>query len=147
MIVDVVHRLEADPWLTDLARGFAAEVADPAWILGRQWQLGEHQGEDASSPVGVVYRARLHRHRSGERPAAARPAPRPGRGHRGVRTGGLLDRGAARSARQARRRHRDQRRRTAPRRSTLCWSGLPVPYDVLDGGGPDGRALWRRRAS
>ncbi len=37
----------------DLGRGFAAEVADPLWFLGRQWQLGEHQGEDASSPVLV----------------------------------------------------------------------------------------------
>jgi hypothetical protein len=37
----------------DLGRGFAAEIADPVWFLGRQWQLGEHQGEDASSPVLV----------------------------------------------------------------------------------------------
>jgi len=58
VIFDVVHRLEADPNQTDLARGFRAETADPAWYLGRQWQLGEHQGEDASSPVSVAYRAR-----------------------------------------------------------------------------------------
>jgi len=37
----------------DLQRGFAAEVADPAWFLGRQWQMGEHQGENAGSPVRV----------------------------------------------------------------------------------------------
>jgi hypothetical protein len=38
---------------TDLDVGFRAEVADPAWFLARQWQLGEHQGEDAASPVRV----------------------------------------------------------------------------------------------
>jgi hypothetical protein len=58
MIVDIVDRLEADARLTDLARGFRAETADPAWFLGRQWQLGELHGEDASSPIGMRYRAR-----------------------------------------------------------------------------------------
>ena len=33
--------------------GFAAEIADPLWMLGRQWQVGEHAGEDASTPVLV----------------------------------------------------------------------------------------------
>ena len=47
------RRLEPVPPYTDLARGFAAEVADPVWLLGRQWQVGEHTGEDASSPVLV----------------------------------------------------------------------------------------------
>src|SRR5436309_13247593 len=39
--------------LGDLARGVRARVADPVWFLARQWQLGEHRGEDASSPVAV----------------------------------------------------------------------------------------------
>ena len=47
------RRLEPEPPSTDLQRGFAAEVADPLWMLGRQWQVGEHAGEDASSPVLV----------------------------------------------------------------------------------------------
>jgi hypothetical protein len=38
---------------TDLDAGLRARVADPVWFLARQWQLGEHQGEDASSPVAV----------------------------------------------------------------------------------------------
>ena len=38
----------------DLDAGLRARVADPAWFLARQWQLGEHQGEDASSPVSVT---------------------------------------------------------------------------------------------
>ncbi|RYV49533.1 hypothetical protein [Pengzhenrongella frigida] len=47
------RRLEPVPPYTDVQRGFAAEVADPLWLLGRQWQVGEHAGEDASSPVLV----------------------------------------------------------------------------------------------
>jgi hypothetical protein len=30
-----------------------AEVHDPVWLLGRQWQLGEHQGSDAAFPTLV----------------------------------------------------------------------------------------------
>jgi hypothetical protein len=37
----------------NLDEGLRARVADPVWFLARQWQLGEHQGEDASSPVAV----------------------------------------------------------------------------------------------
>ncbi len=51
---DVVRRIEPQAPLGDLDRGFAAESADPVWFLGRQWQLGEHQGENASSPVLAV---------------------------------------------------------------------------------------------
>jgi hypothetical protein len=50
---EVYRRLEPMPPYTELQRGFAAEVADPLWLLGRQWQVGEHAGEDASSPVLV----------------------------------------------------------------------------------------------
>jgi hypothetical protein len=34
----------------------AARVADPPWMLARQWQLGELQGEDAGSPVDAELR-------------------------------------------------------------------------------------------
>lgn len=47
-------RPEGDP-----ERSFTAELADPAWMVGRQWQLGEHQGENASSPVDVRLVRRL----------------------------------------------------------------------------------------
>jgi hypothetical protein len=30
-----------------------AKVHDPVWLLGRQWQLGEHQGSDAAFPTRV----------------------------------------------------------------------------------------------
>lgn len=35
----------------DLHEGVAAKLADPLWMLGRQWQMGEFSGEDAASPV------------------------------------------------------------------------------------------------
>jgi hypothetical protein len=35
----------------DLDEGVAARIADPLWLLGRQWQMGELSGEDAASPV------------------------------------------------------------------------------------------------
>jgi hypothetical protein len=37
-----------DPELTE---GISAAVADPLWLLARQWQVGEFRGEDAASPV------------------------------------------------------------------------------------------------
>jgi hypothetical protein len=49
-----LRRLEPLAPFGDLQRGFATEVADPLWLLGRQWQLGEHVGEDAGTPVGVT---------------------------------------------------------------------------------------------
>src|SRR3954454_6510223 len=59
VVYDLMRRLEAGPRLEDLARVFKAETADPVWFLGRQWQLGEHLGEDASSPVRIEYRPTL----------------------------------------------------------------------------------------
>ncbi|MFN2347760.1 MAG: hypothetical protein ABR616_18860 [Dermatophilaceae bacterium] len=34
-------------------RGLEARLYDPAWLIGRQWQLGELTGEDAASPAWV----------------------------------------------------------------------------------------------
>ena len=49
------RRLEPIRPVAELDRGFRAEVADPVWFLARQWQLAEHQGEDAASPIGVSF--------------------------------------------------------------------------------------------
>lgn len=54
---DVYRRLEPIHPLEDLNQGFRAEVHDPAWFLAQQYLLGEHQGENASSPVAVRFRA------------------------------------------------------------------------------------------
>ena len=37
----------------DLSVGLQARIADPVWILARQRQMGEFQGEDAASPIQV----------------------------------------------------------------------------------------------
>ena len=39
-----------DPQMTD---GLAARIADPLWLLARQWQVGELRGEDAASPTRI----------------------------------------------------------------------------------------------
>lgn len=38
----------------EMTEGLRAELRDPMWLLTRQWQLGELDGEDAGSPVHVV---------------------------------------------------------------------------------------------
>lgn len=51
------QRLESATPGTDLQRGFRAEIPDPGFFLGQQWRIGEHQGEDAASPVEVIFTA------------------------------------------------------------------------------------------
>jgi hypothetical protein len=48
-------RLEPGRFENNLQEGFAAAVHDPVWFLARQWQMGEQQGENASTPVWVAY--------------------------------------------------------------------------------------------
>jgi len=45
------NRLEARPRTLDFTRSLRAEVRDPLWMLTRQWQFGEFDGEDAASCV------------------------------------------------------------------------------------------------
>ena len=53
--ITTYQRLEPHPQDHDLERGFAAILRDPVWMLARQWQMGEHQAENASTPVRVEY--------------------------------------------------------------------------------------------
>ncbi len=46
-------RLEPVPATGDLEPGLQAPLADPLWLLARQWQFGELHGDDAGSPVEV----------------------------------------------------------------------------------------------
>jgi hypothetical protein len=145
VIFDVMARLEADPHQQDLARGWAAELADPVWLLGRQWQMGEHQAEDASSPVGVEILARATTIDAVAGQAHLDPATIPAQAiiesepfnwwtpGRRVRIGRSV--AAAATANRV----------TLPADDSLVLANLPVPYDTLDGTGHDGRALWLRR--
>jgi len=44
---------------SDVDTGYAARVHDPLWLLARQWQVGEFQGEDAGTPIVARWRARV----------------------------------------------------------------------------------------
>lgn len=46
-------RIEGRNRQQDLEDNLAMRTADPLWMLGRQWQFGEFQGEDNGSPIGV----------------------------------------------------------------------------------------------
>lgn len=43
------NRLEGLPRQAEFEKSLRAEIADPMWMLTRQWQLGEFQGEDAGT--------------------------------------------------------------------------------------------------
>ena len=47
------NRLEPNPRSSDFERSLRAEVRDALWMLCRQWQFGEFQGEDAATPVSA----------------------------------------------------------------------------------------------
>jgi hypothetical protein len=46
-------RLEPDARDGRMTEGLRARVHDPLWMLTRQWQFGEFEGDDAGSPVDV----------------------------------------------------------------------------------------------
>lgn len=47
-------RLESRSRNADDSAGLEMRVADPLWMLGRQWQFGEFRGEDNGSPIAVT---------------------------------------------------------------------------------------------
>ena len=138
----------------DLQRGFMAETADPLWFLGRQWQMGEHQGENAASPVLV--KVEYTRQPIGEDPT--RPEQFPGKPAGDGRpltpaesivegepddwwTVGRRIRLGAAAAAQAQPALTELAE--AEQRS-LRLPALAPPYDIFSGGW-DGLALYRRR--
>jgi hypothetical protein len=75
--VTVWNRLEGRPRSTEFGRALRAEVRDPLWMLTRQWQFGEFQGEDAGTPATAKYHLRTTRP-SRYRPREAPPGDLPG---------------------------------------------------------------------
>lgn len=49
--ISTYNRIETLPTGPDLDAGLQASVADPLWLLARQWQFNEFQGEDAGTPI------------------------------------------------------------------------------------------------
>src|SRR5262252_9216286 len=64
----------------DMAAGLQARIHDPLWLLARQWQLGEFQGEDNGSPAMAQWIgecARLTRFSPGPLPDTKKVAGNP----------------------------------------------------------------------
>jgi hypothetical protein len=47
------NRLEVRPRMHNFERALKAEVRDALWMLTRQWQMGEFNGDDAASLIGT----------------------------------------------------------------------------------------------
>lgn len=65
-------RLEVRSRQADMRVSLSARVFDPLWLMARQWQVGEYQGEDAGMPVLARVRSQttmLSRIHLGELPA------------------------------------------------------------------------------
>src|SRR5215217_3335139 len=45
-----------EPTDGDISTGLPARIADPLWLLARQWQVGEFQGEDGGTPIVARWR-------------------------------------------------------------------------------------------
>jgi hypothetical protein len=68
------NRLGGRPRSYDFDRSLRAEVRDPLWMLCRQWQFGEFDGEDAGSAVTAktqVATAQVNRFAGRDAPAIA----------------------------------------------------------------------------
>ena len=50
-------RLEPRSRDAEMSSSLQARIYDPLWLLARQWQFGEFQGEDNGSPVMARWRA------------------------------------------------------------------------------------------
>lgn len=137
MSFEWMRRIEPRPPYGDLQRGFRNEVADPVWMLSRQWQLGEHVGEDAGAPVGVTFEVA---HTPLEPVAGQDPTVVPAEA---ILEGSALDWWTiGRRIRVG----RFVAARLGPRQRTwAAFTGpLPEPYGDAFVGDVDGLAAWRR---
>lgn len=66
-------QLQPSARVPSIAEALAARIRDPAWLLCRQWQLGEFCGADAGSPAY----ARIHSHSAPIDAATLGPASLP----------------------------------------------------------------------
>lgn len=81
--ITVWSRLEVDPCAATYDDALTAALADPLWMLARQWQFGEFAGEDAGTPIAASGTARLwpldrlssQGQQSGSRPLTGSAAP------------------------------------------------------------------------
>ncbi len=77
-------RLEPRCRTADMDGGLQARIYDPLWLLARQWQIGEFQGEDNGSPAVAQWRgesARFTRYAPGPLAPRATADGQPFDGH------------------------------------------------------------------
>jgi len=151
---DHYWRLEPHPERRSFSAGFAAAIHDPVWLLARQWQMGEHQGENATTPVLVDLQATHTPIQPSLRAPDRDPATTPAEAivetepdewwtiGRRVRVGAIV----------ATRANLDP----ATMDAALLLAPPPPPFDTLGGRLPppyerlagriDGLAIWRHRA-
>ena len=129
----------------DLDSGFRAEIHDALWFLARQWQLGEHQGEDAASPIGVRYAASHTPIDPYDDDPAMDPGRDPARGDRRVRARRLVDAGTPVANRSGCGASPAEPLPDADD-AALRFSDLAPPYDRCNGS-YDGLACYRARQS
>jgi len=51
--ITAYNRMETSARVPDFDRSLKAEIRDPLWMLTRQWQFGEFQGDDAGTAIGT----------------------------------------------------------------------------------------------
>jgi hypothetical protein len=140
-VYDSYARLEPRPGDRDLQRGFAGAIHDPCWFLARQWQMGEFQGENTSSPLLVKYKLASTRINAPEGYEDLDPVAVPAET--------LVEHSRDDAWTMGRRIAAGRRISTAlpaaasdPR---VKFQNPPPPYDRFNGQ-PDGMALWHLRA-
>jgi len=142
---DLHVRLEAvhsahDP--VAVREALRAQVHDPLWFLGRQWQLGEHDGSDAASPALVHATVT-------ETPITGRSAA-PEDDPRNTPPEAIVESEAEQWWTVGRRVRVGQALRSSVPQShandaTLLLAGVPPPYDALNATVFDGLQLSRKR--
>jgi hypothetical protein len=78
--VTLWNRQEGRPRTENFKRALQAEIRDPLWMLTRQWQMGELQGDDAGTPVKAkvqIATADFDAFQAAEGPMAPMPAQVP----------------------------------------------------------------------
>ncbi len=129
-------RLEPGRPDADLAEGLAARIGDPVWFLARQWQLGEHLGEDASTPV--VVQAQVRRVPIGQ--AGSDPVTVPPEAVVEAELGSWWTIG-----RRLRLGEATAAGLTPAERHAFRIGPLPPPYDLVDPAAVDGQTVWKAR--
>jgi len=74
------NRLEGRPRTHNFDRALRAEVRDALWMLSRQWQMGEFQGDDAGSPMlarACIDVMTIDRFQAGSKPVEDLPLKEP----------------------------------------------------------------------